>query len=472
MTQPAGAAGQTIVQQFVEQFVQQLTAPLQEAATAFSTTIAETLAKDIEQTTKAFKQAHPAVAQVTGSIVGWTTVVAESTGSIAAMSGNTVDMIRSTRDLRQEITRILNGIPALDGLRLRLMYAGDAMRKLDIGAKLAAASSRAWTAVQRVLNVVLTNNPLGRIITVITLLVGAIVLAYQRSTTFRNIVNAAFNAVRTVVMAVFTVIRNAVAVVWPYVRRVIEVAVKAIRAYVTTYFTIVRTVVTTVFNAVRTIVTAVWNGIRGVISGAVTAVVRTVQGIGQVFTLVRDAFNRARSAAGEAIGGLVGLVRALPGRVVTALGNIGRSLYSSGRDLIMGFIEGIRDMAGRIVSAIKDFILDKIPGPIKSFLGISSPSQLMAGIGRDVGEGLAVGIEGSRDTVGRAMERLVPLPRAGLIRPVVAGLAGSALTAGTIRHPATATRQAVTVNVYPQPGQSEYEIGRVAARELAWAAKY
>ena len=29
----------------------------------------------------------------------------------------------------------------------------------------------------------------------------------------------------------------------------------------------------------------------------------------------------------------------------------------------------------------------------------------------------------------------------------------------------------MTVNVYPQAGQSEYEIGRIVARELAWAAK-
>jgi hypothetical protein len=29
----------------------------------------------------------------------------------------------------------------------------------------------------------------------------------------------------------------------------------------------------------------------------------------------------------------------------------------------------------------------------------------------------------------------------------------------------------VTVNVHPRAGQSEYEIGRVAAREVAWAAK-
>src|SRR5690606_6100826 len=63
--------------------------------------------------------------------------------------------------------------------------------------KVTEAATKAWNAIQRVLNGTLRANPIGIIITIIGLLVGAIVLAYQRSETFRNIVQAAWNGIKT-----------------------------------------------------------------------------------------------------------------------------------------------------------------------------------------------------------------------------------------------------------------------------------
>jgi hypothetical protein len=123
------------------------------------------------------------------------------------------------------------------------------------------------------------------------------------------------------------------------------------------------------------------------------------------------------------------------------------------------------------VSTIKNSIVDKIPGPIKDALGISSPSRVMAGFGRNIGEGLTIGIEASGDLVADAMKRLVPVPKAATVTPAFANLATAvgAATVGQATRGVTAAP--VTVNVHPRQGQSEYEIGRIAAREVAWAAK-
>lgn len=58
-----------------------------------------------------------------------------------------------------------------------------------------AAATRAYAAVQWVLNAALAANPIGLVIIAIVALVAAIVLAYRNSETFRRICQAAFRAV-------------------------------------------------------------------------------------------------------------------------------------------------------------------------------------------------------------------------------------------------------------------------------------
>jgi len=60
---------------------------------------------------------------------------------------------------------------------------------------LVTKATQAWTAVQGALNVVMSLNPIGLVIIAIAALVAGIVIAYNKSETFRNIVQGAFHAV-------------------------------------------------------------------------------------------------------------------------------------------------------------------------------------------------------------------------------------------------------------------------------------
>jgi hypothetical protein len=57
------------------------------------------------------------------------------------------------------------------------------------------AAQKAWIAVQAALNIVLTANPIGIVVVAIGLLVAALVLAYTKSETFRDVVKRVFEAV-------------------------------------------------------------------------------------------------------------------------------------------------------------------------------------------------------------------------------------------------------------------------------------
>lgn len=61
--------------------------------------------------------------------------------------------------------------------------------------KTVRAATKAWTIAQLALNAVLSANPLGLVVLAVAALVAAIVIAYKKSDTFREIVHKAFEVV-------------------------------------------------------------------------------------------------------------------------------------------------------------------------------------------------------------------------------------------------------------------------------------
>ena len=65
-----------------------------------------------------------------------------------------------------------------------------------VAQKTVAIATKAWTAVQKVLNLVLSANPIGIVITAIGGLVAALVAAYNNSEDFRNICNQVWGVIK------------------------------------------------------------------------------------------------------------------------------------------------------------------------------------------------------------------------------------------------------------------------------------
>lgn len=87
-----------------------------------------------------------------------------------------------------------------------------------VAQKAVQAATVAWTAVQRVLNAVLTMNPIGLIITAIGLLVTAIITAYNNCEGFREVCDR-----------VFAAIKNVATIVWDALVKAFEAVTGAIR---------------------------------------------------------------------------------------------------------------------------------------------------------------------------------------------------------------------------------------------------
>lgn len=74
----------------------------------------------------------------------------------------------------------------------------------NVAGKAIATATKAWAAAQWVLNAALTANPIGLIIAGVVALGAGLVLAWQRSETFRNVVMGAWEGIKSVVSGAWT----------------------------------------------------------------------------------------------------------------------------------------------------------------------------------------------------------------------------------------------------------------------------
>jgi phage-related protein len=151
-----------------------------------------------------------------------------------------------------------------------------------------------------------------------------------------------------------------------------------------------------------------WQFIKNLVSNAAAAVVDWLSNAwSNAKNSAAAAWDFLVSTVRNAGSNLLGIVRALPGRILSALGNLGSLLWSSGKNLILGLWNGIAAMGSWLESKVMGFIKSFVPGPVLDVLGISSPSKLFRDdIGRWVPEGLAEGIIANARVAGDAAREM------------------------------------------------------------------
>ena len=96
-----------------------------------------------------------------------------------------------------------------------LIPVGAGILAIVAALKIWRIATMAYTAVQAALNVVMTANPIGLVVLAIVGLIAAFVVAYQKSETFRTVVQAAWAGIKVAVLAVVNWFRNTA---WPWMR--------------------------------------------------------------------------------------------------------------------------------------------------------------------------------------------------------------------------------------------------------------
>lgn len=181
----------------------------------------------------------------------------------------------------------------------------------------ASAAAKGMTAAQWLLNAALTANPIGLVVLAIAALVGALVLAWQHSETFRNVVKGAMEAVGA---AVRFLVDNVV------------------RPYLTAFITVWSTVATGILSTAARVASALGmdaladklRGAAGAVEGFARSATNALNGIPKEFDIkvflrtegMRDAAAAARNASRSVGDG--------PGRGGKALARVSAAIAGTG----------------------------------------------------------------------------------------------------------------------------------------------
>ncbi len=244
-----------------------------------------------------------------------------------------------------------------------------------------------------VLNTVMNANPILRIVSLLLLLGTALVTAYQTSSTFRNIVNQAFTAIKTVAGPVISWFMGPAKMAFD----VIKNAVMAVAALVRGDFT-------GAWNGLKGIGTAILNGIVNIIKGVPMAVWNAAVGI------LKAAYDLGRQIVewiGKGIASLPGLIKQGLSNLFGLAGDAGavnpylNAMQGAGAKIPEAVGKGIGQGKGKVSSAFSVMTGGAAASAKEKGPGQGSP------VGKALSQGVAAGVRAGGPDVSAAISEVV-----------------------------------------------------------------
>ena len=315
--------------------------------------------------------------------------------SITALSGSFVEILSAV------LTNVLPPLMAFAGwlsenINVVLGFA------VAIGAAVAAfqlytltmaivrSATVLWAGVQAALNVVLSLNPIGILVLAIVALVAAIIYVATQTTFFQD--------------------------AWA---AMVEIFVSTIGMF-SDFFTNTIGMFADFFSntfgmfsdfgaGVVSFISGFWAGMKSTFAAAIAFLLDLffkfhplgilISNFDAIVAFLGTAMGNIGKAVSTGIDSAVTFFADLPGKAVSALGNLGSTLLGSGKSLIQGFIDGISGMLGKVgdaVGGVMDFVAGFFPNsPAKHGPLSGAGWRKILTSGTAIGTALSDGLENS-----------------------------------------------------------------------------
>lgn len=306
-----------------------------------------------------------AAANVLDKFVEWKGFIPTVTTLATAIAGfklakTAIEIAKVTKAMT--LLRVAKIKDKAETIYLNALYAKDAIAK---GASTAATiaqnvATKAAAAGQWLLNAAMSANPIGIVVIAIAALVAGFIALYNKSETFRNAVNALWDAVKgaftkigqtigNIVKAVgekFTEIKEKIGAVWDGIKEkasaawdkiksVVSGALDAVKGFISDKLTAAKETVSNIADGIKDALGTAWSTIKDTASNAWETVKNTVKEKAEAAkTAAANAFN----AMDEATGGKLSAIR----------------------DKAVETWNNVKDTAGTVMQAAKDTVSEKL----------------------------------------------------------------------------------------------------------------
>ncbi len=252
-----------------------------------------------------------------------------------------------------------------------------------------------------------------------------------------NLVTGNFEGLKTDAVAIWENIKSALSDAWEAIKKVFSGALDVIQGYISAAWEIIKNTTSTVYNGILSFLSSLWNGIRLIFNNVIDFIVNFVKqrwtnlknntssAFNAVKTLISSIWNGIKTFFTQTLVNIYNTViqkfnnvkQAAKDKMNEAKDNIknawdaavkflkGIDLLQIGKEVIQGFINGIKSMVGAVGDAAKS-AADAVTGKIKSILKIASPSKILDKFGTWTGQGFVGGLLDMVKYVKRAAEEL------------------------------------------------------------------
>ncbi|OYD06072.1 phage tail protein, partial [Paludifilum halophilum] len=208
--------------------------------------------------------------------------------------------------------------------------------------------------------------------------------------------------------------------IWESIKGYFNQAVAFLVSLLGSRFKSMSAVIKSAMATARSIISTVWNFIKNTFKNALAF----------VKALVSGDFKGMKKAISNQMENIRSTIGKIWDRVMGFFRNI--NLFKTGRDIIQGLINGIKNMASRVTDAVTG-VVDGAIHWAKKQLGIASPSKVFEEIGEYTGEGFKIGMASMLGDIRRISDEMAQTAISTSVDTVGAG--SSATAAAGVERP-------------------------------------